>query len=540
MSLARGQEKRYYKDIKIAMLKDIFHKRQQGLSLDKSDWFVLLVSLGVFTAISLATIASSSIWFDEAFGAYLIRFDFWHVAVYTASDVHPPLYYWFLKLWGMLFGTDEFALRSMSVLFAGVAIVFGFLIAKRLFGRQAAWLGLVLMVLSPMLVRYGQEMRMYTLVTAIAFAATYALIVATESKRRLHWVIYGILVGLGMWTHYFIALVWLSHWAWRAWTVREKNKTKKKFLQAFFSKQWILAHVVAIGVFLPWMPALVRQVLDVQINGFWIPPVVSATLPNFLTNVLYYQDQETVNSWATLFLITLSVIVTVLAVRLLRTLDGDKRRAYTLILTLAFVPVVLLFLASMPPLRSSFVDRYLIPSALAIPLFTAVTLTLSAKILKPVWQKTIGGLIVIAMVFGIYNVYHLGNFNKTLHTTNNTRQIIESITAKASDGQPIIADSPWLYYEAAFYSTDKHPVYFIDANTEYKYGSLNMLRDSDQHKIKDLNAFARDNPVVWYLGRPGVNSLTAPKDTWIQLNHVEVSDSVSHQPSYKAVQYLAN
>lgn len=522
------------------MLKEIFKKRQSDLSLDRSDWLMLFGGLTLFVIITLSTIANSSVWFDEAFGAYLIRFDFWHIAVYTASDVHPPLYYWLLKSWSMLFGTTEFALRSMSVLFACIAIIFGFLTVKRLFGRKVAWVGLLFMVLSPMVVRYSQEMRMYTLVTAIALAATYVLIVATESKRRLPWIIYGILVGLGMWTHYFIALVWLSHWAWRAWTVREKNKTKKKFLKAFFSKQWIVAHVVAVGVFLPWLPALIRQVLDVQINGFWIPPVTSATLPNFLTNVLYYQDQETVNPWATLFLIGTAIVIGILAVRLLKSLDSEKRRGYTLIFALAFVPVILLFLASMPPLRSSFVDRYLIPSTLAIPLFAAVTLTLSTKTLKLAWRKAIGGLIVIAMVFGIYNVYQLGNFNKTLHTTNNTRQAIEAITAKASDGQPIIADSPWLFYEAVFYSTDNHPVYFIDANTEYRYGSLNMLRDNDQHKIKDLTAFTKEHPVVWYLGRPGNSTLSAPQDTWIQLNQVQVNDSKSNKPSYKAVQYLTN
>jgi hypothetical protein len=211
-----------------------------------------------------------------------------------------------------------------------------------------------------------------------------------------------------------------------------------------------------------------------------------------------------------------------------------------LILALAFVPVALLFLASMPPLRSSFIDRYLIPSTLAIPLFIAVTLALSGKVLKPRRQKILGGLVVVAMISGIYNVYQLGNFNKTLHTSNNTRQIIEALAAKAGDGQPIIADSPWLFYEAVFYSTDNHPVYFIDANTEYKYGSLNMLRENDQHKIKDLDAFTKAHPTVWYLGRPGYNNLTPPKGSWIQLNQVEVNDSMNNQPSYKAIQYLAN
>jgi 4-amino-4-deoxy-L-arabinose transferase-like glycosyltransferase len=522
------------------MLKKIFQKRQVFLPLDKADWGILLLGLAVFATITLSTIGHSSIWFDEAFGAYLIRFDFWQIASYTAADVHPPLYYWLLKGWSMLFGTSELALRSMSALFAGVAIVFGFLLAKRLFGRKAAWFALILMVLSPMLIRYGQEMRMYTLVTAIALAATYVLTFAMESKKRRPWIVYGILVALGMWTHYFTALIWLTHWAWRAWVVRSEHKTKKKFIRAFLSREWILAHVVAVGVFLPWMPALIRQVLDVQVNGFWIPPVTPTTIPNFLTNVFYYLDQEQAHSWLALVFLIIMITVVSLCIRLVSVLQGEERKSYLLLLALAVAPMVMLFVSSMPPLQSSFVDRYLIPSTLAIALFIGVTLTIGARYIRPQLRYGVTLLVVGAMAFGVYNVYHLGNYNKTLHSSNNTRQAIEEIKAHALPGEPIIADSPWLFYEAVFYDTSEHPVYFIDANTEYRYGSLNMLRDNDQHKIKDLGAFTRDHPVVWYLGRPGQNSLTAPYGSWKPQQQAEVNDSVNGRPSYKAVQYQAN
>lgn len=525
------------------MLKKIlqlFQKKPSFLPLDKKDWLVLVGGLAVFTALSLWTIAKSSVWFDEAFGAYLIRFNFWDIAMYTAADVHPPLYYWLLKLWSMLFGNGELALRSMSVLFGIVAIFFAFLLAKRLFGRKAAWVSLLFMVLAPMFIRYSQEMRMYTMVAAIAFAATYALSIASETNKRKHWVVYGLLVGLGMWTHYFAAIVWLAHWVWRAWVVKTEEKNPKKLIKTFFTKNWIVAHIVAIGFFLPWMPALVRQVLDVQINGFWIPPVTPGTLLNFFTNVLYYLDDAKVTSWLALLALVIIVAMITLAGRLYRTLDRTARRNYMLVFSVAFVPSLLIFVASMPPLRSSFVDRYLIASSLGISLFIGVTLALSAKGAKAKRLVLIGALTAIAMVIGVVNVMQLGNFNKTLQSSNNTRQTIEALKEKASDNEPIIADSPWLYYEAAFYSTTNHPVYFIDANTEYKYGSLNMLKFNDQYKIKDLNAFSKEHPVIWYLARPEDNDVTPPSASWKKLSDVMVNDTVNNQPAYKAVRYQAN
>ena len=515
----------------------IFQKKPNLLPLDKKDWLVLAGGLAVFTAISLWTITKSSVWFDEAFGAYLIRFNFWDIAVYTAADVHPPFYYWLLKFWSMLFGTSELALRSMSVLFGAVAIFFGFLLAKRLFGRKAAWVSLLFMVLAPMFIRYSQEMRMYTLVAAIAFAGTYTLSIASETNKRKHWVIYGLLVGLGMWTHYFAAIVWLAHWIWRAWVVKDEEKKPKRALKAFFTKNWILAHVVAVGFFVPWIPALLRQILDVQINGFWIPPVTPGTLLNFFTNILYYLDDAMVLSWLALLALVIIVAIVTLAMRLYRTLDRTTRRNYMLLFSVAFVPSLLLFVASMPPLRSSFVDRYLIASSLGISLFIGVTLVLSAKAMKPKWLVPIGALTVIAMVIGIVNVAQLGNYNKNLQSANNTRQTIEALSEKASDNEPIIADSPWLYYEAAFYSTASHTVYFIDANTEYKYGSLNMLKFNDQYKIKNLDAFSKEHPVIWYLARPEDNDVTPPSASWEKLSEVTVNDTVNGRPAYKAVQY---
>jgi hypothetical protein len=191
----------------------------------------------------------------------------------------------------------------------------------------------------------------------------------------------------------------------------------------------------------------------------------------------------------------------------------------------------------MPPLRPSFVDRYVVPSSLAILLLIGVTLGLSRQLIsKRQWQLSL--VVVFAVLFyGVSNVYRLGNYNNTLHTANGSRQIIEAIDTKAASGEPIIADSPWLYYETAFYSSSNHPVYFINANTEYRYGSLEMLRLNDIGKIKDLTAFTKEHATVWYAGRPGDRDLTAPAEDWKKLQEVRVSDSYTGKKAYQAIQY---
>lgn len=518
------------------MLKKLLNSKRNILGLQIPDWLFVVAGLAIFVAISLWTITKSSIWFDEAFGAYLARFNFFEIAHYTATDVHPPLYYWLLKLWGMMFGNTELALRSMSVLFGGISIVFGYLLTNRLFSKKVARISLIFIVLSPMLVRYSQEMRMYTLVTAIALAATYVLTIAMDSKKKLPWVIYGILVALGMWTHYFSAIVWIAHWIWRADVVRRVAE-KGKFIKSFFSKQWLLSHIIACSIFALWLPFFATQLVTVQTGGFWIPAVTPDTFINFITNVVYYQDVGFVNGWLALGLVAMVVTLIILSIKIYKSQNDKQRQNYRLIMSLAFVPVILLFLLSLPPLRSVFVDRYLIPSALFIAIFIGITLALGIKYLRTKWGIAV--IIVMAgfMMFGVTNVWYLGNYSKTSNASNNTREIVEAIVAKSDDNQPIIADSPWLFYEAVFYSTDKHQAYFIDANTQYLYGSLDMLKYNDQFKIKDINQFTVDNSIVWYVGLPRGAEFSAPYSNWQPIQEVSVNDSINGKPTYKAIQY---
>ena len=517
------------------MFEKIFGRKRQKLSLQIADGYFIAAGLTVFTTITLWTITKSSVWFDEAFGAYMTRFSFFDIARYTAADVHPPLYYWLLKIWGALFGNTELGLRSMSVLFGAIAIVFGYLLIHRLFDKKAARISLIFMVLSPMLVRYGQEMRMYTLVTAIALAATYVLTFAVTTKKRLPWVIYGILISLGMWTHYFSAIVWLAHWLWRADNIRRVVK-KDKFKKAFFSKEWMLAHIVAFCVFVPWLPFFISQLVVVQAFGFWIGPITPDTLVNFSSNVFYYQNSNATTGWLAFIFLAVVVYLGILAFKVYKTLNEASRQSYRLIIALAFVPILLLMVLSLPPLRSSFIDRYLITSIVGIALFIGVTLTLGTKIVKSKYQIIIGAVIAVMMVIGIGNVWYFGNSNNDSHQSNSTGKIIEEVDAKAGDGQPIITATPWLFFEAVFYATDNHPVYYIDP-IQYKFGWAAMLKDYDQFKIKDMGAFIKSNPVFWYVGYSTEGNLDAPYSNLQSIQQVKFNDVFSDKPAYKAIQY---
>jgi mannosyltransferase len=515
-------------------MKKYFEKLRQWRRLD-----IIAIAIAIITygAITLHKMGYWSIWFDEAFSAYLTRFNFFQIARYTATDVHPPLYYWVLKIWVSIFGSGtEVDFRSLSMVFAMVAIVFSFLLVRRLFGRKAAWLSLLFLALSPMLVRYGQEARMYTMVAAIVIAATYVLTLAVETNRRKYWLIYGILVSLGMWTHYFTIFAWLAHWVWRYWTLRSDGKRGKELRVAFFSKNWKFAYKVAIFSFIPWIPIMLIQLTVIQAAGFWIPPIGADTAANYFTNVLFYLDHDQLTGMAVLIFYFVLVGLSILAYRVYKGLGKQGKKNYGLIISMAFVPVILLILVSLPPIRSSFVERYLMPSIIGFACFAAVTISLGLRSFKWYWTAGVAIIISAGMIYGITNVYYYGNYNKDSNTDIKTKFLVKEIDQSAPAGEPIVASTPWVFYEAIFYATPQHPIYFINQST-YVFGSLDMLRDSPAHKIVNLDVFSKQHAKLWLIGNNGGQPLSSPDANWKPLQNFSIESNITNSDPYKAVEY---
>ncbi|MFZ1360588.1 MAG: glycosyltransferase family 39 protein [Candidatus Saccharimonadales bacterium] len=487
----------------------------------------------IFVALAVSTVTKFSIWFDEAFGSYLVRFDLFDLTRYTAFDVHPPLYYWLLKVWTIFFSNTELGIRSFSIFFGALTIVGAFLLTFKLFGRKAAYISLIFLVLSPMFIRYSQEARMYTLLTAIIVAATYMLVYAQQARRRWPWIVYGVLLALGMLTQYFAALAWLSHWVWWAYVAHRQNG---QFRKRFFTRQWVLAHIVAIAIFLPWLPWLIRQFADVQGNGFWIPPITSMTIPDFLTNFLLFADYTRVTSWLALitYVVVLGMVGAVIV--LTRRLDGRMKEQYMLLVCMVCVPVILLVLLSMPPLRPAFVDRYLMSTIVFLPMLIGVTAALTvpaARLRKGI--VLIGCLGVMGlMITGVHTQMILGNYNTKTRQSNNVRQLVEKIRDRSPDRVSIIASTPWIFYEAVIYEQADSPIYFMDESTTYTFGSLRMIKENPDHKIMNMDAFARDNSSFWVIANIRGGDARPSRDGWQVVDTITINDSVSNKPLFRA------
>ena len=222
---------------------------------DKAFVPALVAAAVVAMVISLVIGLRQSVWFDEAYSILLTQQTTDQLLYLTSLDTHPPLYYLALQAWTALFGYSEVALRSLSVLAMGGALVVGGLLLRRMFGGRIALMAMPFLVFAPMLLRYGFEIRGYALASLIGVLATYVLVVALEAKPRNQWLLYtlyAVLVAAGTLTLYYLVLLWIAHLIWLLWQARRKK-------QSIWKAPWLMALAGSVVLFLPWLPVFVSQ-----------------------------------------------------------------------------------------------------------------------------------------------------------------------------------------------------------------------------------------------------------------------------------------
>lgn len=149
--------------------------------------YLLGVILLIAFALRLTRLGAQNIWWDEGLSVVASRMSFIGATLWTAADVHPPLYFWLLWLWARVSGETEFALRFITVLEAFLTVPAIYALARRLSRSTAVGIGAAgLLALSRFHIWWSQEMRMYVLAGLCATLSLYftARLADGETTRR--------------------------------------------------------------------------------------------------------------------------------------------------------------------------------------------------------------------------------------------------------------------------------------------------------------------------------------------------------------------
>ncbi|PJF26318.1 MAG: hypothetical protein CUN53_08315, partial [Phototrophicales bacterium] len=124
-------------------------------------WWIIPAFL-VAAGVRLHGLGTQSIWFDEGWSAHAAMQPTLIDAA-NADSTNPPLYYTLVHVGARLFGTSEFGLRFVSVIFGMIALAVIYRLGYTIGGCQTAAGALWASALMAALWWGAQEARMYTL-----------------------------------------------------------------------------------------------------------------------------------------------------------------------------------------------------------------------------------------------------------------------------------------------------------------------------------------------------------------------------------------
>jgi mannosyltransferase len=169
--------------------------------------------LGLAFLVRIIALDAQGLWRDEV--------DQWRFALqpwgemlrnFTRSGWNGPLYSPLLRVWIALTSDSVFAMRYFSLLWGVLSVALLYVLVKRLvdgaaYGEGTAQWSTLLLALSPYMVWYAQEIKMYTWVPMLVLLALYALDRACTVPNWRWWVTLLIAATLAFYSHLLAALL---------------------------------------------------------------------------------------------------------------------------------------------------------------------------------------------------------------------------------------------------------------------------------------------------------------------------------------------
>lgn len=227
---------------------------------------IYLVALAV-VLLNISLMFDNVLWGDECFSGNTAQKSFEGIMqVNYFWDSHPPLYYFWLKIFGDVFGHTGpmYHLASLIPFFVGIVLALTCL--RKRFGHIPAAFFIIITGLASPCLQYNVEIRMYSLAfmgVALCYYCAYRVL----GGGKLAWfgmVIWGL---VGAYSHYYgmMAAGLIVFITGVATAIRYKGKT------------WIKALVALIGFiggYSPWLPRLFYSTEKVS-NDWWMTETLS-------------------------------------------------------------------------------------------------------------------------------------------------------------------------------------------------------------------------------------------------------------------------
>ncbi|PYS52749.1 MAG: hypothetical protein DMF68_00945, partial [Acidobacteria bacterium] len=359
--------------------------------------FILIASL--YISSRLWHLTSACLWFDEIFSVHAARYAWTRMLSFVAADVvHPPLFYALLKIWIGIGGESLIWLRLLPAILSVAAIVPFLLLCRELgLKRAELYLALLLMAVNGYLIKYAQEVRMYSLLLLLTLCSLWLFVKLLRSEvvaRRQLLVLFAINLLL-VYTHYY------------GWMVVAVESFYLYLRRHDLRRQFLISVAVLLLCFSPWVYgiATAERGQGLAQNIGWVARPRLADLAQFfeLLNEPFYYRQSSAEQPFVLSILIASLLLFGLPLLALvwqklkksRSAETNYSTSITVLLCFSFLPLVLAFVISWILPQSIWGTRHLIIVAGPYAILAAV----SINGLRPVEAKYTVALLLGSWLF---------------------------------------------------------------------------------------------------------------------------------------------
>ncbi len=380
---------------------------------------------------------TQSFWRDEAFSVLLAEKPI--PFIIEKLTLETPLYFILLHIWMKIFGNGEVAARSLSLVGFALATIIVVHWAEKLFDKHwLSWFLPIFFFVNPMLLYYAFEVRTYGWYIFFAVLSMY-------SYMEKRWHLYVAATVLGFYTHSYMLIVPFVQFI-HYFLTNPHALNLKRFRT--FVRDPMIRSTAAIAAFIsPW---LWKIVVDLpQLKHSWYFPVDFQLVWSALGNLFLGYEGTPGNLWShTAFL---SLILFGFFLFALKARKQHLTRNSFFFLQIILPLVVIIGISFVKPL---YVNRYVLPVTIAEVFLLVFALS---AVRNQAIQKILAATFLL-FVLG-FNMWY-----PSRHAKMDIRTTIREINALKQKNDVILAESPLVFFESIYYSTDRSRVYLYNPN----------------------------------------------------------------------------
>lgn len=312
----------------------------------------------------------------------IVGFPFNEMIQATSSDVHPPLYYIFLKGFLKLFNPTNDILRIqlakiISIIPIGLILIINFTKVKKEFGYLVALIFSILICSSFQLMNYAITLRMYSWALFFLTLEFISFWEVCKSNNKFYWLLLTVSTLCACYTHYFAAITSIIIYL--------------LLLKQTNLKYWLTSAGICIIGYAGWVSVLISQISSVN-GGYWIKTITLESIGECFQFILASGN----NLLGDVLGVCLLIVILVLTYFGFKLKDDKSKyslKIMSVILLTLIVGVVLSY-----TIQPILIPRYLIPSAAGLWLGVAILVQKLERINKKLFYTVIGIILIISLV----------------------------------------------------------------------------------------------------------------------------------------------